>query len=56
MQLNYTYVIYGSQGKKYNFWIGFRDKTGVFTQPAITCSKLAIKTLELGVKYSQVEQ
>ena len=29
------------------------DPTGTFPQPAFTCSKLKIETLEQGVKYVQ---
>ena len=31
----------------------FKKKLKILTQPAITCSKLTIETLEQGVKYVQ---
>ena len=34
------------------YWFGLRSLKTV-TQPAITCSKLTIETLEQGVKYVQ---
>ena len=39
--------------KKAVIIINFSDKYASTTQPAITCSKLTIKTLEQGVKYVQ---
>ena len=51
---NYAKLIWSVVSKdKRNFQIHLISNLHLFTQPAITCSKLTIKRLEQGVKYVQ---